>query len=211
MGQAIVGGLLHQCFHAGVAELALRLALKLRIAQLDADDRRQALTDVLTAQVVVFFLNQRFFPGIFVHHRGQGCFEPLDMSSALNGGNAVGKAVEALVVPGVPLQSHLGLTNAVFVDDLERRDLGEQRFFRGIEVLDEVLEAIGELEHMLGRHAVDVSVVLGALIHEPYFQSSVEKRHHPESFQQGFGPKFGGFEDQRVWPEGDCGARSTPW
>ena len=37
----------------GVAELRLRLALELRVGQLDADDRGQALADVVAREVAV--------------------------------------------------------------------------------------------------------------------------------------------------------------
>jgi hypothetical protein len=42
----------------GVAELGLRLALELRVAQLDRDHRRQALAHVLAGEVVVLLLEQ---------------------------------------------------------------------------------------------------------------------------------------------------------
>ena len=42
----------------GVAELGLRLALELGLGELDADDRRQALADVLAGQVAVGVLEE---------------------------------------------------------------------------------------------------------------------------------------------------------
>ena len=42
--------LLHERLGLGVAELGLGLALELRLAQLDRDDRRQALADVVAGE-----------------------------------------------------------------------------------------------------------------------------------------------------------------
>ena len=46
----------------GVAELGLRLALELRIGQLDADDRGQALADVVAGEVAVGVLEDAVAP-----------------------------------------------------------------------------------------------------------------------------------------------------
>jgi hypothetical protein len=43
----------------GVAELGLGLALELRVGQLDADDRGQALADVVAGEVAVAVLEHR--------------------------------------------------------------------------------------------------------------------------------------------------------
>ena len=73
------------------------------------DDGGQALPDVLTEQVLVLLLEQVSAPGVLVDHRGEGLPEALDVGAALDGGDAVGEAVDALVVAGVPLQGHLDL------------------------------------------------------------------------------------------------------
>ena len=48
----------------GVAELGLGLALELRLGELDADDRRQALAHVLAGEVAVRVAEQ---PAFFAH------------------------------------------------------------------------------------------------------------------------------------------------
>ena len=51
LGEALGDGGLDLALDLGVAELGLRLALELRLGQLDADDRRQALADVVAGEV----------------------------------------------------------------------------------------------------------------------------------------------------------------
>jgi hypothetical protein len=50
--------LLDEAAHPRVAELRLRLALELRLAQLHGDDRGEALADVLALEVLVLLLEQ---------------------------------------------------------------------------------------------------------------------------------------------------------
>ena len=109
LGQLLVGRPLDQRADGHVAELGLGLALELRIDQLDRDDGGQALTDVLAEQVVLLFLQVVLGPGVLVDGVGQGLLEALFVHPALGGGDAVGEAVEALVVPGVPLEGDLDL------------------------------------------------------------------------------------------------------
>ena len=90
-------------------------------------------------------------PGVRVDHVGQGLLEPLLVHAALDGGDAVGEGVDALVVAGVPLQGDLDLL--VVLGLLEGGDLAEQRLLRGVEVLDEVDDAAGVLEGGLERLA----------------------------------------------------------
>ncbi len=56
LGKPLGHDLLYEAAHLGVAELGLGLALELRIAQLDRDDRREPFSDVLTGEVVVLLL-----------------------------------------------------------------------------------------------------------------------------------------------------------
>ena len=62
LGELLVGGLLDERAHLGVAELGLGLALELRVAQLHRDDRGEALADVLAEEVVVLLLEEALAP-----------------------------------------------------------------------------------------------------------------------------------------------------
>ena len=53
VGQPLVAHLLHERLGLGVAELGLGLALELRLAELDRDDRGQALADVVAGELVL--------------------------------------------------------------------------------------------------------------------------------------------------------------
>src|SRR5207248_564042 len=52
--QPAVDGRLDEALHGRVAELGLGLPLELGILQLDRDDRREALADVLALEVLLF-------------------------------------------------------------------------------------------------------------------------------------------------------------
>ena len=54
--ELLVRGALDERPDLGVAELGLRLALELRVAQLHRDDRGEALADVLAEEVLVLLL-----------------------------------------------------------------------------------------------------------------------------------------------------------
>ena len=64
--QPLVGGLLDQGLDLGVAELALGLALELRLAHPHRDDGDDALADVLAREVVVLLLEEVLGPGVLV-------------------------------------------------------------------------------------------------------------------------------------------------
>ena len=75
---------------------------------------------------------------------GEGGAEALDVHAALDGGDAVGEAVETVgVEAGVPLEGDLDLLLGLGL--LEVADLGEQRVLGGVEVANEVDDAAGVL------------------------------------------------------------------
>ena len=76
VGQLLVGGLLDQRAHRDVAELALGLALELRVAEPHRDDGGEALADVLALEVLVLLLEEALGPGVLVDHVGEGLRKP---------------------------------------------------------------------------------------------------------------------------------------
>ena len=155
VGEPVVGGLLDQRPHLGVAELRLGLALELRVAQLHRQDRGEPLTDVLAEQVLVFVLEEVLALGVAVHHVGEGLLEALLVHPALGGGDVVGERVDALVEAGVPLHRDVDLVVVAGVG--VRDDALEQRLLRRVEVTHEVGDAAVELEVLL-QHRVDALV-----------------------------------------------------
>ena len=109
VGQLLVGGPLDERTDRYVPELRLGLTLELRVLEPDRDDGGQALADVLPTQVLVLLLERALGPGVLVGHVGEGLLEPLLVHAAVDGGDAVGERVDALVEPGVPLEGELHL------------------------------------------------------------------------------------------------------
>ena len=201
-GETFVGGLLHERTHRHVAELGLGLALELRLAQLHRDDGRDALANVFAEEVVVLLLEQVLGSGVLVDHAGQRGLEALDVHAALDGGDAVGVAVDALVVAGVPLHRDVECLTVVVVFVLEVGDLGEQRLLRGVEVLDEVDDAALVLVR-------DRLLAALALVVEDDLEALVEERHRLQTLEHGARHELGalGGEDRGIGPERDRGTR----
>ena len=127
IGQLLVGRLLHQGAHGHVAELSFGLPFELGVLQAHRDDGGQALPDVLAQQVLVLLLQRASGPGVLVGHAGQGGLEPFLVHTALDGRDAVGEGVDALVEAGVPLQRDLHLH--ALLDLLERVTLRKSASF----------------------------------------------------------------------------------
>ena len=80
--QLPVDRLLDEGAGLGVAELGLGLALELGLGELDGDDGRQSLADVVTGEVVVALLEQAPVPGVLVDQRRQRRAEALLVGAA---------------------------------------------------------------------------------------------------------------------------------
>ena len=114
-----------EALHARVAELGLRLALELRVGQLGADDRRQALADVLALERLVLVLEQAGAARVAVQRAGQRGAEAREVRAALVRVDVVREREHRLLVGAVPLQRDLDgavlVVLALEVDDLARR------------------------------------------------------------------------------------------
>ena len=109
---------LHRRADLGVVELVLGLALELRVEHLDADDRGQALADVVAAQVGVGVLEDARLAGVVVQAAGQRRAEAAQVGAAVDGVDVVGEGVDALGEAVVVLQRDL---------DARRRRRGDRR------------------------------------------------------------------------------------
>ena len=83
VAQALADDLLHEGLRLGVAQLGLGLALELGLAQLDAEDGRQALADVVSREVLVLVLEDSLLPRVLVDEGGEGGTEPLFVGAPL--------------------------------------------------------------------------------------------------------------------------------
>ena len=156
IGKAVGHDLERQRTHIGAAELSLGLPLKLRIGQLDRDNRRETLTHVVAGQVGVLLLEQVLLAGVIVNHAGEGSAETLEVHAALGGVDVVGKRHDVLAVAAIPLQGHLDLAHLGhrrvrirFTLDVDGLLKGLGNVLAVVEELDEVDDAalVAELLH----------------------------------------------------------------
>ncbi len=197
VGQLLVGGLLDQRPHLGVAELGLGLALELRIAQLHREDGGEALPDVLAQEVGVLLLQEVLRLRVPVDDVGEGLLEALLVHPALGGRDVVGEGVDALVEAGVPLHGDVDLVVVARLGVGD--DPFEQRLLRRVEVPDEVADATVELE-LLREDRVD------AFVAEPDLEASAEEGHLAQALDERLGAELRLLEDGLVGPERDGGA-----
>ena len=143
LAEPVVDDLLHERLRLGVAELGLGLALELRLGQLDADDRDQALADVVAGEVGVLLLEDAPVARELVDQRGQRGPEALFVRAALVGVDRVGERVHRLGEAGVPLHRDVERHAAVDVLGLglERHDGAVHGVLARAEVVDVVDEA----------------------------------------------------------------------
>src|SRR5579885_1200643 len=88
--------------HFGVVQFGLRLRLKLRVGNLDANDGCQALAHIVAAEVAVLLFEQAHLARVVVERAREGAAEAGDMHAAVDGVDAVGEGkfggVPAIVV-----------------------------------------------------------------------------------------------------------------
>ena len=105
--QLVADDALHHALDLDVAQLALGLALELRVGQLDADDGGQALAHVVAHQVGVVVLEELVLVGIVVQDARQGRAEAGEVRAAVDGVDAVGEAEGVVGVAVVILYGRL--------------------------------------------------------------------------------------------------------
>ena len=142
--ELVVDDPLHEALGLGVAELGLGLALELRLAELDRDDRGEALADVVAGDPVLALLDQAPLLAPVVDQGGERRAEALLVGAALVGVDGVGEGVHRLGVAGVPLHRDLEAQSGVVARaglGLEVDDARVGRVLAPVEVLDVVDEA----------------------------------------------------------------------
>ena len=127
---------LHERTDRNVAQLCFGLTFELRLAKFYRDNCGDAFANVFAQEVVFFFLQRIGSTRVFVDHRGKRSLETFNMHAAFNGGNAVGIAINTLVITGIPLQCDVD--GLFVVAALVVSNLGEQGFARSIQVLHKI-------------------------------------------------------------------------
>ena len=75
----------------GIAQLLLRLAFKLRLADLDRYDRCETFTDVITGQILFTVLEKLLRPAVIIERLGQRVAEAGHMCSAFRSDDIIDK------------------------------------------------------------------------------------------------------------------------
>ena len=160
-----------------VAQLGLGLALELRFLHLHRNHGREALAEVVAVDVELQLGEHARILGVFLERAGQRAAEARQVRTALDGVDVINIGVHVLRERVVVLHGHLDRDAVPFgveVDDL----VDDRRAARGVEVLDELLEALFRIEVVFAGLAfvvlaLVVEVQADALVQECQFAQAV--------------------------------------
>src|SRR5450759_662158 len=175
----------------GVAELGLGMAFELRLDQLDADDGRQALADVLSREIRVAVLEDAGSPGIVVERSCQRSSETGQVRPAVDGVDVVREAEDVLGVCVVVLERDLdgrGSFSPLYVD----RAVVES-FFVPVQVTDKRDEAPLKIER---------TFTVGPIVNQTDPEPLVEVGRLAEALGDGVEVEFDRLKDLWVGKEG---------
>ena len=120
-GKLLRNNALHRSPGFTVSQLLLRLPFKLGLFDLNADDGRHSLPDVISHKVLIRIFDQLIRPGIIVKSFCQGVLKSGKMRSPLRSRNIVYKAVASLCIGIIMLHGHFHIDAIPFpftVDDI---------------------------------------------------------------------------------------------
>src|SRR5262245_11935098 len=195
LAEPVVDDLLDEALHLGVAELALGLALELRIGDAHGHDRGEALADVVAGDVALEALEEAVGLGVVRDGAGQRGAESSEVGAALARVDVVGEGEHALLIAVVVLERDLDL-DAVALP-LEEEHLGVNRRLVLVEVLDELDDAA------LVEEGV---AALVALVLDDDLEALVEEGELAQPIREGIEGERRLLEDLRVWLELHDGA-----
>ena len=199
----------------GVSEFGFRLAFKLRISQLNRDNRGQAFADVVTRKVGILVFEQALISRVLVDDARQCRAEALFVGAALGRIDRVRESVESFRISRSPLHGDLTL-------DLPFRILGFKVDDVGVDDLDllrriEVLNVVEKPSRVQIGHAAESRRRLafacftrdfvtlgqsgGPFIRQRDTQVFVEEGHLTETTPESLEIVVRGLEDVRIRPE----------
>jgi hypothetical protein len=185
----------------GVAQFALGLAFELGVGEFDGDDGGEAFAQVVAAGHRVFLFHEAGRLGVVVEHACEGGLEAREMRSAVDGLDVVGEGEEEFVVAVVVLEGDLADEAGRFVLAAQE-DGGRVGVLGLVEVLDELEDALVELEGLVARLAVGAD----ALVDEADDDARVEVGEFAQARGKDGRVEGGVGEDLVVGLEGDGGA-----
>ena len=194
--EPVVHDLLDDPLHLGVAELRLGLPLELRLRDLHADDRDQALADVVAADALLQVLRQVVLGGVRVDRARQRRTKPRQMRAALVRVDVVGERVDRLGVGVVPLQRDLDVDPVLLALHEDRRLVDDRLVL--VQVRDELADAALVVE--------PVRLALFPLVIQRDRDAAVQERELAEPVGQRVEAEFDGLEDVGIRLEPDLRA-----
>src|SRR5919199_1802273 len=165
LGQIPVRVALDEALDLGVPELGLGLPLELRLAQLDRDDRREALANVVAEEVLLLLLEETLLARVVVYGPRERGPEAREVRPALVRVDVVREGKDRVLEARVPLHRDLDVPDLLLAVEVEDRPV--YGVLRLVYVRHEVPYA--------SLVAVRDLAALFALVYEPYLQVPVEE------------------------------------
>ena len=202
VAQGLADGRLHHAHHLVVAQLGLGLALELRLGDLDGDDGREAVAEVLLAQFYVLELvKQVVLVGVFLEGGRQAAAKARQVRAALDGVDVVDEREDVLVERGVVCHGDLDGNAAAYGAEVD--DVGDEGFLALVDVADELLEPLVGVEDLAAGPVLFVAL---ALVGERQGDAGVEEGQVAQAVGQRAVVVDCLGEDVGVGMEGDGGA-----
>ena len=198
LGELVVDDLGDDPLDLAVAQLRLGLALELRVGHADADDRRQALLEVLAGDRQVFVLGRRGRLRVVVQGPRQRGPEPGQVGAPLDRVDVVAVRDDHLADRFVVLQRDLDFNGALLVFAREHHRRVDRRL-RPVQVRD-------ELAQPAGREELLVADLVAALVGQADRDPPVQVGQLAEPLLQHVVVEVDDREDLGVGQERDLGA-----
>ena len=183
-------------------QLALGLALELRLRQLDADDRDEAFANVVSGEVFLHVFEEAELLAGVVDGAGERGLESGQVRAAVDGVDVVGEGEDRLGVAVVVLKRDLHID--AIAQSLPSRSACRAEPACPVDVLDELGDAAGVFE--LGALGLAGLGVGGALIGKRDFEALVQEGEFAQPLRQGVVVVFGDGEDGSIGQEVNLGA-----
>ena len=178
--QVVAQGGGHRLVYGGrdlvVAQFGLGLAFELRLLHLHRNHGCEPLAEVVAVDVELQFGEHARILGVFLERTGQRAAEARQVRTALDGVDVIYIGVHVLRERVVVLHGHLDRDAVLFgieVDDL----VDDRRAARGVEVLDELLEALFRIEVVFAG----IAFVVPALVVEVQADALVQERQFAQA------------------------------
>jgi len=158
-----------------VSKFLLRLAFKLRIANFNADNGRQAFSDIITGKVWLAVLEKLILSGVIVKCVCNGISETSNMGTTFRSINIVYKSVSILCIRIIVLHGNFNSHTVLLT--LAINDLRIKSFFTSVQISHKFTDTTFIVESFLPFHTFP-------LISKNDFQTFGKKSHFTETLFQ---------------------------